>query len=338
MARNLRVGLLGAGSIGQFHAGTLANRAPAAELVAVADVREEAARGVAARFNVPRWSSDAASVIDAADVDAVAIATPPFTHAALIERAAAAGKHIFVEKPIAVELTEIDRALDAVRRAGVTLQVGFQRRYDPGFVRAKALIDAGSIGEPRLVHSRTRDPHLAPLAQRGASSGLFHDTSVHDFDVVRFLAGANVEELHVMGAALIEPDGAVRGAVDTAVIVLRLTNGAIATIDNSLEAVYGYDVRAEVLGSLGSVEVIEERATSVTHRTKDGVWHDHVYWYLERFAAAYEAELQDFVRCVQTGAAPKATGEDGRWGTLLAIAAQRSHASGLPVKIADVDR
>lgn len=304
----------------------------------IADVREAAARELAEQLGVPRWSGDPTSVLDSGEIDAVVIATPAFTHAALITQAAGAGKHIFVEKPIALDLEAIDRALAAVRCAGVVLQVGFQRRFDPGFVRAKALIDEGRIGEPRLIHSRTRDPYLTPFAQRDPSSNLFHDTTVHDFDVVRYLAGANVDELHVIGASLIEPEGAVSGAVDTAAIVLRLTSGAIAAIDNSLQAVYGYDVRAEVLGSTGSVEVRDERANAVTLRTKDGARHEHVYWYLERFAAAYEAELIDFVRCARTGSTPRATGEDGRWAALLALAAQRSQATGLPVKIRDIDR
>lgn len=338
LTRKLRVALLGAGNIGRFHAMTLARRTPGAALVAISDVREEVARELAAQLDVPGWSGDPASVLARDDVDAVVIATPAFTHAALIEQAAAAGKQIFVEKPVALDLATIDRALGAVRQAGVLLQVGFQRRYDPGFARAKALIDEGRIGEPRIIHSRTRDPWASPRAQRDPASNLFHDTSVHDFDVVRYLAGSNVDELHVIAAALIEPEGAAPGDVDSAAIVLRLASGAIAAIDNSQQSTYGYDVRAEVLGSAGSVEVRDERANSVTERTKDGVRHEHVNWYLERFAAAYEAELQDFVRCARTGDSPRATGEDGRWAALLALAAQRSHATGQPVKIAEIER
>lgn len=338
MPQRLRVGLLGAGHIGRFHAQTLAFKAPGAELAVIADVAEAAARELAEATRAPRWSADPQEVLADPAIDAVVIATPGPTHAALMAQAAAAGKHIFCEKPIALELPEIDAALAAVRQAGVTLQIGFQRRFDPGHVRAKAMIDAGAIGHVHLLHSRTRDPHLPPVEYLRGCGGLFRDTSVHDFDVVRWLAGSEVAELYAAGDVLIDPRVREAGDIDTATILLKMENGALATIDSSRQAVYGYDVRAEVFGAEGSLEVAQFHHTPVVHRSRGGVCHDHLYWYLERFGAAYEEELRAFVACARDGTPPRVTGEDGRRATLLGLAALRSLATGQPVRPADVER
>lgn len=325
--------MLGAGNIGRFHAHTVAYKTPDAELAAVADTSQAAARELAEATRAPRWSLDADEVLADTSIRAVLIATPGGTHARLIEKAAAAGKHVFCEKPIALNLPDIDAALDAVRRAGVNLQIGFQRRFDPGYMRARQLIDEGRIGRVYMVHSRTRDPHLPTPEYLRSCGGLFRDTSVHDFDSIRWLAGCEVEQVYATGAVLVDPAVGEAGDVDTAVVTLRLANGAIATVDNSRQAVYGYDVRAEVLGSEGSLEVSRPRQTPTTYLARDGVCHDHVYWYIERFGAAYEAEVQAFVRCVLDGAQPAVTGEDGRAATALGIAAQRSLETGLPVQM-----
>ncbi len=338
MARMLKVAVLGAGKIGRFHAQTLARKIPHAQLAVVVDVSEKYAQEVSEAVGAPRWSTHPAEVIGDPTIGAVVIATPDGTHADLITSAAVAGKHVFCEKPIALDPAEIDAALAAVRAAGVKLQIGFQRRFDSGYARARQLIQEGRIGNVQMVQSRTRDPQLdvRPEALRD-SSGLFHSTAVHDFDVVRFLSGAEVEEVYAVGAALVDPMVDQLGKVDTAVATLRLSNGAVGSVDISLQSSYGYDVRAEVLGSEGGVQVSLDRETPVLHLTRQGACHDYPYWYLDRFGAAYEAELRTFVECVLADAAPPVTGEDGRAATVIAIAANRSLSTGLPVRVADVE-
>lgn len=332
MPARIRVGLLGAGRIGRFHANTVAYKTAGAELVAISDVMAGAAAALAAATDAPHWGGDPAVVLADPSIDAVIIATPGPTHAELITRAAEAGKHVFCEKPIALELAEIDAALAAVARAGVKLQIGFQRRFDTGYLRAKELIDGGKIGDLQIIHSRTRDPDLPSLAYLRSCGGLFRDTSVHDFDSIRWLAGAEVASVYAAGAVLIDPIVAEAGDVDTAVVTLRLTNGAIATVDNSRRAVYGYDVRAEVFGSAGSVEVSRPSPTAAIYRSPAGIGQDHVFEFLDLFKDAYEEEIRSFITCVRTGATPRVTGEDGRMATVIGLAAQESVRMGAEVR------
>ena len=337
MVVKVRVGLLGAGAIGRFHAQTLAHKAPGAELAAISDVVEANAAALARATDTARWTTDPDEVFADPTIAAVVIATPGGTHADLIGRAAAAGKQIFCEKPIALERAEIDTALGAVERAGVILQIGFQRRFDPGYLRAKALIDSGEIGEVQLLASRTRDPQLPSADYMRTCGGLFRDTSVHDLDAVRWLAGREVESVYATGSVLIDPIVGEAGDIDTGVIVLRFAGGALATIDNSRQAVYGYDVRAEVFGSRGSVEVARPHLTSAVVRSPAGIVQDHAFRYLDLFATAYEDELRAFVACVRDGSTPRVTARDGRTATLLALAAQESLRTGVPVQVAEFE-
>lgn len=329
--------MLGAGKIGRFHADTVAFRTPGAELAAVADVFEESARTVAEAAGAGRWTADPEDVLSDPSIDAVVIATPGPTHSELMIRAAEAGKQIFCEKPIALELEEIDRALEAVQRNGVKLQIGFQRRFDPSFLRMRQMIEQGGLGKLYMVHSRTRDPGLPPTEYLLSCGGLFRDTSVHDFDVVRWLSGSEAVEVYAAGAVLVDPLVEQAGDIDTALVTLRMANGVIATVDNSRQAVYGYDVRAEVFGSEGGAEVSEGQRTAVVHRGREGVCRDHVYWYIDRFREAYEEEIRAFVRCLREDVMPAATGRDGRAATVLGLAAQRSLLSGAPVQISEID-
>jgi myo-inositol 2-dehydrogenase/D-chiro-inositol 1-dehydrogenase len=333
MPAKIRVGLLGAGNIGRFHAHTVAFKTPGAELVAISDVMGDAAGALAAATDAPRWGADPAIVLDDPAIDAVVIATPGPTHAELIARAAEAGKQIFCEKPIALELAEIDAALSAVERAGVKLQIGFQRRFDAGYLRAKELIAGGKIGDVQIVHSRTRDPDVPSLAYLRSCGGLFRDTSVHDLDSIRWLTGMEVTSVYATGAVLIDPIVGEAGDVDTAVITLRLTNGAIATVDNSRRAVYGYDVRAEVFGSAGSVEVARPGITDAVYRSSAGIGQEHVFRFLDLFKDAYEEEIRSFIHCVRTDTAPRVTGHDGRMATLLGLAAGESLRTGAEVRL-----
>lgn len=332
--RTVRVGLIGAGAIGRLHARHLASRVPGAELVAVADVDLAAAQGCATEHGTSRVVQNYGELVADPAVDAVVIASPGYVHAEQIEAAAAAGKHIFTEKPLDCDLAKIDRALAAVARAGVTLQVGFNRRFDVNFRQARDAIVAGAIGRPYLLHIASRDPLLPPAHDHDIPGWMFFDTTVHDFDMARHLIGDEVTEVRALAGAYVH-DG---GAVDTALITLRFAGGALATIDNS-QAAYGYDQRLEVLGSEGGVSVGNDLGHRVALSDKSGV-HDAGprTFFAERYAESYVAELAAFIDCVLDGGEPLVTGADGRAAVVLALAAQRSHLDGgRPVAVSEID-
>ncbi len=329
---SVRMGLIGAGRIGRKHAETVA-RLPTAVLAAVADADPAAATAAAASGERQAVAvfTDHRQLLDDPEIDAVVIAAPTNLHAGLIVEAAAAGKQIFCEKPIALTVAEADAALAAVKQAGVRLQIGFQRRFDVAYERAHAAIRAGELGRLFFLRSTTRDPEPPPEAYLRASPNIFTDTAIHDMDMLRWLAGSEVTEVHAMGAALIRESHAERGIADTAVISVRFANGAIGVIDNCWQAAYGYDVRTEVLGASGAVEIGHARESALLRLDKRGVTADYPYWFLDRFGAAYESEIADFVRCVTESAAPRATGEDGRQALAAVLAAARSARDGQPV-------
>src|SRR5881275_591959 len=252
-AHSLKLGLIGAGRIGSLHAEHLTSRIPAGDLVMVADAFEEAARQCAERYAIPFTTQDYRDVLTRPDIQAVVICSSTDTHAQIIEAAALAGKHIFCEKPIALDLPSIDRALDAVERAGVKLQIGFNRRFDANYHRVHQAVEQGEIGRLHLLHLISRDPAPPPIEYIRVSGGLFLDMTIHDFDMARFLAGSEVDEIFVLAGVMDDPAIGAEGDVDTAVIMLRFTNGVIGTIENSRCASYGYDQRVEVLGSAGAV-------------------------------------------------------------------------------------
>jgi len=254
-------------------------------------------------------------------------------HASEILAARPSREQIFCEKPIALTLAEADEALAAVARAGVKLQIGFQRRFDPAYERAHAAIQAGELGRLFFLRSTTRDPEPPPEEYLRASPSIFTDTAIHDVDMLRWLAGAEVVEVHAMGAALIRESHAERGLTDTAVLSLRFKNGALGVIDNCWQAVYGYDVRTEVLGAAGAVEVGHARDSALLRLDRRGVTADYPYWFLDRFGPAYEQEVADFVRCVAENAEVRATGHDGRQALAVVLAAAQSAREGRPVKV-----
>ncbi|MDZ4769840.1 MAG: inositol 2-dehydrogenase, partial [Chloroflexota bacterium] len=246
----LTLGVIGAGRIGRVHADTIARRIPDARLAGVTDIDTNAASALADSLGAAIYP-DATALLADDTIDAVAICSATDTHAALIAQAAAAGKHIFCEKPIAADLDAIDSALAAVERAGVTLMIGFNRRFDPNHQRIKRAIESGEIGSPHLLHIVSRDPAPPPVSYIKVSGGMFFDMTIHDFDMARFLLG-EVVEVYAAGGVMVDAAIGEAGDIDTAVITLRFASGAIGTIDNSRKAVYGYDQRVEVFGSAGS--------------------------------------------------------------------------------------
>jgi myo-inositol 2-dehydrogenase / D-chiro-inositol 1-dehydrogenase len=327
------VGLIGAGRMGSFHAETLASRLPGTRLAAVVDPAPGAAQQLADGLGCPQALTDPGRLLADPAIDAVVIATPARTHAALVEAAARAGKAVYCEKPMALTLADADRAIAAARQAGIPLQAGFNRRYDAGFRAAHEKIAAGAIGTPQLLRSLTRDPKLADPA-RILPWTIFLETLIHDFDALRFLnPGAEPVEVFAMADALIRPDFKDRGLLDTAIVTIRFDNGALATAEASFQAIYGYDVRGEVLGSAGMLTVGDLRSTHLTAYGPRGITADCVTYDQDLFRDAYTAELADFTDCVRTGRTPAVTGQDARAALSIARAAIQSVTTGTPVRI-----
>ena len=330
MSDKVRVGVIGAGEMGRYHCETLALRLPGAELVAVADLDEDAARRAAGLAPAAAVLTDHRALLADPSIQAVVIATPNDTHAFLIREAARAGKHVFCEKPIALDLAGADAALAEADRQGVKLQVGFQRRFDPAYREARQAIADGELGAVELIVGTTRDPRTPGVEQLRRSGGLFADTAIHDLDSVRFLTGLEVVEVFATASTLILPDGG-DGFADTAVTALRLESGALAVITNSLRAGYGYEVSMEVMGERGKIAVGYERQTAVRRLTAEGVRHDHVGRFLDRFGEAYQREMAHFIDCVAGDREPEVTGADGRAALALALLAERSQREGRPL-------
>ncbi len=334
----LKIGLIGAGRMGAQFAEHLAHHVAGVHFTAVADANAQTSQAVASQFGVPAHYADYRDLLDRDDLDAVVITTPTHTHAQVIQDAAAAGKHIFCEKPLALRLEDCDQALAAVHSAGVTLQVGFMRRFDSGYLEARKQIRGGAIGKPVLFKSMGRDTGRTSLefARRENSGGLIIDMGIHDFDLARWLMESEVTRVHSEGACLVYPELAEVGDIDNAVVNLKFESGALGNVDLTRNAVYGYDVRTEVLGSEGSLQIGQLRQTPVVRSTRTGVWHDAFPHFGERFAAAYVAEIRDFVNCVLENRQPVATGEDGRLATAIGIAATRSLDEARPVALSEI--
>ncbi len=327
------VALVGAGRMGAFHAETLARRLPGARLAAVADAAPGAAERLAGALGADRAYTDAAQLWDDPAVDAVVIAAPARSHADLVVAAAAAGRHVFCEKPMAVTLSDADRAIDAARSAGVVLQVGFNRRFAADWRAARALLDAGTLGTPRLLRSLTRDPGGFDPA-RVLPDTIFLETLIHDFDTLRYLnPGAEAVEVHAVADALVEPAWRDRGLLDTAVVTVRFDNGAMAVAEACFEAAYGYDVRGEVLGSGGMVTLGDGRRSGLAFSGPAGRLVETVRGDQELFPGAYTAELAAFVEAVRTGSPAPVTGEDARAALAIALAAAESVRTGRPVRV-----
>jgi myo-inositol 2-dehydrogenase/D-chiro-inositol 1-dehydrogenase len=327
-------GVIGVGLIGAHHAANLARRVPGARLVALADPLPGIAERTAAAVGCSTWTRDVDALLSNPAVQAVVIASPARCHPEAIIAAAQAGKAVFCEKPLATNLAEADRAVHAVRTAGVPFQIGFQRRFDTAFARARQIVDRGDLGRVQLLRSLTRDPSLDE-PDKVPPGGIFLETLIHDFDVLRFLAGgAEPVEVYANADALILPDWKPRGMLDTAVVTLRYDTGAMATADASFQAIYGYDVRAEVFGSEGMASVGDEPGPRLVHHGRVGSLQPRPHWFLDVFADAYAAELAHFAAHVRGHAPPDATLDDARAALILALAALRSAESRQPVSVA----
>jgi myo-inositol 2-dehydrogenase/D-chiro-inositol 1-dehydrogenase len=338
MKKKLNVGIIGTGRIGRLHAENLMHRVKEANLVAVSDIFVEAAEKVAADLGVAAAYQDHRRILDDADIDAVLICSSTDTHAQLIEEAAAAGKQIFCEKPIALDLDRIDRALAAVERAGVKLQIGFNRRFDPNFGRVQELVAAGEIGTPHILRITSRDPQPPPIEYVKVSGGIFLDMTIHDFDMARFLMGSEVEQVYAAAGVMVDPGIGAAGDVDTTIITLYFANGALGAIDNSRQAVYGYDQRVEVFGSGGMVAVSNNAPDSAVVSDATGVRGPlPLFFFVERYTESYVAEMKAFVGCILDDTPPPVTGLDGRIPVVMGYAAKKSFEEKRPVRLSEVD-
>jgi myo-inositol 2-dehydrogenase/D-chiro-inositol 1-dehydrogenase len=332
----VRIGVIGVGRIGRMHAELLARRVDGAALAAVSDLHAQTAAAVAAELGVPAVAVD--ELLARADVDAVAICTSTDTHAELIVAAARAGKAIFCEKPVSLDLAEVDRALAAVEAAGVQFQIGFNRRFDPAHEAVHDAVASGDVGEPQIVRISSRDPAPPPLEYVKVSGGIFLDMTIHDFDMARYVARSEVVEVFARGAVNVDSGFADAGDVDTALVTLVHESGCLTAIDNSRQAVYGFDQRVEVFGSEGMAASENPLAHTAVVRTARGTHLPTLpYFYLERYVPSYLREWDAFRAAVATGAPPPVSAADARAPLVIGLAAWRSLREHRPVAVAEVE-
>jgi myo-inositol 2-dehydrogenase/D-chiro-inositol 1-dehydrogenase len=318
----VRLGLLGAGRIGKVHAGAIAAN-KGARLVAVADAFPDAAKALAASTGADVREADA--IMNASDIDAVLITTPTDLHATMIEQAARAGKAIFCEKPVDLDVERVRVCLAVVTEAKAPLMVGFNRRFDPNFMEVRRQIDSGAIGKVEMVSITSRDPGPPPADYIRRSGGLFRDMTIHDFDMARFLLGEEPVSVFASASVLVDPEIGKLGDFDSASIILTTKSGRIAQISNSRRASYGYDQRIEVHGSEGLVSAENVRATNVEIANGDGYRREPLLnFFMTRYTEAYRNEIAAFIAALESGRPATPSGEDGLKALVLADAALRS--------------
>ena len=335
--KKLRIGIIGAGRIGKVHTETIAQSIIDAEVAAIADVNVEEAKKLAERFLVKNVSSNYQDILNNKEIDAVLICSPTNTHAQYIVEAARAGKHIFCEKPIDLDLTTIQNAIDVVDECGVKLMLGFNRRFDSNFRKIKQMVAEGKIGDPHILKITSRDPAPPPAEYVAVSGGMFLDMTIHDFDMARFIVGSEVEEVFVVAGVMVDKKIGEAGDVDTAVITLKFENGAMGVIDNSRKAVYGYDQRVEIFGSKGMIKVDNNAPDNHNYYSESGVHASlPLNFFMDRYIEAYASEIKEFCRSIIDDTPISVSGKDGLLSVAIGLAAKKSLVEKRPVKIAEV--
>lgn len=326
-----KLALLGAGRIGKVHAQAIASDSRA-KLVAVVDAVAEAAQAIADQAGCKVSTIDA--VLADPEVDAVVICTPTNTHADLIERFAKAGKAIFCEKPIDLDVARAKACLEVVRQTGARVMLGFNRRFDPHFRAVRKAIDDGTIGKVEMVTITSRDPGPPPASYIKVSGGIFRDMTIHDFDMARFLLGEEIVSVTAFGSVLVDPEIGKLGDYDSASIILTTASGRQAMISNSRRASYGYDQRIEVHGSLGAVSAENQRPVSIEIATGNGYTRPPLHdFFMTRYTAAYAAEISAFIDSIVEGTPPSPSAEDGLIALQLADAALRSASEHVTISL-----
>ena len=334
----LKVGIIGAGRIGKVHTESICNYVKNAEVKAIADpfLSEETAAW-AKKLGVEVVTKDYHEILADPEIGAVLICSSTDTHSPISIEAIHAGKHIFCEKPIDHDVAKINEVRKALEGTGLKYQVGFNRRFDHNFEAVRNAVQAGKIGETHIVKITSRDPEPPSAAYVAVSGGMFLDMTIHDFDMARFLVGSDVEEVYVQSAVIVDPAIGEAGDVDTAVITMKMSNGALVVIDNSRRAAYGYDQRAEVFGSKGMVAVENDSVSNAKIATADGVTGEKpLFFFLERYMQAYAKEVTAFVDAVVNDTEVPVNQDDGLKAVLIGLAATKSAKEHRPVKISEI--
>lgn len=333
--KKLTVGIIGAGRIGKLHTENIAANIREVELKSIADIYMDSnITDWACSLGVKNTCKDYREIIEDRYIDAILICSSTNTHAKILIEAAEAGKHIFCEKPIDLEVKRVKEAINAVEKAGIKLQVGFNRRFDHNFMRVREFVKEGKIGDIHVLKITSRDPSPPPLEYVKVSGGIFLDMTIHDFDMARYLTGSEVEEVFAIGDTLIDPSIKQYGDVDTAVITLKFKNGAIGVIDNSRKAVYGYDQRVEVFGSKGCITAGNDKPNTLEISLDDWVYSEKPkYFFLERYKESYIDEIKAFISSILEDKETPVKGIDGLKPVLIGLAAKESLKTGRPIRV-----
>lgn len=335
--KKLNVGIIGAGRIGQVHAKSITYHIPQAKIVAISDIYYEGAKKVAESLGIPNAYEDYHEILNNPEIDAVLICSSTDTHADIAVEAAEAGKHIFCEKPVDLTVAKIKKVIAAVEKAGVKLQIGFNRRYDHNFSEIKRLANDGKLGKLQTIKITSRDPEPPSIDYVKVSGGIFLDMTVHDFDMARFIGG-EVEEVYANAAVTVDEAIGEAGDVDTALIALKFKNGAIGVIDNCRKACYGYDQRLEVFGTGGQASAANDTPTNVSYINENGNMTDKpLYFFLERYMQSFTDEMTEFINAVQNDEQTKTTVNDGLEALRLGLAAKLSVKEHRPVKLSEIE-
>ncbi|MDW2799465.1 inositol 2-dehydrogenase [Clostridium boliviensis] len=332
------VGIIGAGRIGKVHTASICNIVKNATIKTIADpfMNEDTANW-AKSMGVTNTTKDYKEILADPEIDAVLICSSTNTHSPISVEAIKAGKHVFCEKPIDHDVEKIKEVIDALKDSKVKYQVGFNRRFDHNFEAVRNAVAAGKIGDPHIIKVTSRDPEPPSAEYAAVSGGMFLDMTIHDFDMVRYLAGCDAEEIYVQSAVLVDPAIGEAGDVDTAVITIKMENGAIAVIDNSRKAAYGYDQRAEVFGSKGMVATANDTESSAVLSTADGVTGEKpLYFFLERYMQSFAKEVNCFIQAIEKDTDTPLGVLDGLKPVLMGIAAKKSVEEHRPVKISEI--
>ncbi|MBT5506165.1 MAG: inositol 2-dehydrogenase [Flammeovirgaceae bacterium] len=322
--KQIKIGIIGIGRMGQIHLDNLIQKFSEVEVVAISDINVEV-RQWAAKYNISKFYSDYQDLISNQQVNTVVICSPTNQHAENIIAAAQAGKNIFCEKPMDLSMQTAMRVLQIVEKTGVKFMLGFNRRFDPNFMKIKSLIDEGKVGEPQIVKITSRDPAPPPIDYIKSSGGMFLDMTIHDFDMARFMVNSEVKSIFAVGRNLIDPEIGIAGDIDTAVVTITFESGAIATIDNSRQAVYGYDQRVEVFGSEGMAGTENNKSDNHYYYNKKGQSESlPLYFFMDRYILSYFNEIKAFIDCIVHDEVPKVGGQDGLISLAMGWAANTS--------------
>ena len=334
----VKLGIIGAGRIGKVHMESICTQVPNAKVKMVADPFMDAEKEAwAKKKGVEQVTKDYHEILEDPEIDAVLICSSTDTHASISMEAIEAGKHVFCEKPVDHSIEKIRQVQEALKKHPVKYQVGFNRRFDHNFEAVQNAVVSGKVGEPHIVRITSRDPEPPALEYVKVSGGMFLDMTIHDFDMARFLAGCDAEEIYVQAAVRIDPVIGKAGDVDTAVITMKMENGSIVTIDNSRKAVYGYDQRVEVFGSQGMVSVSNDTTSSALISNSEGVMGEKpLYFFLERYMQSYAKEIRAFVRAIEQDTETPLGITDGLEAVRMGLAAKKSLAEHRPVKMTEI--